>query len=105
MKLSRNSELNSSIPAVGNLTAISTTNSGPALGGTGTSEKLKRGRKLKTLSKDGAGNSIKKKKRGRKSIQENQATTASTSDEDEECSASNCVRPAGNNIYGLLTYK
>lgn len=39
-----------------------------------------------------------KKKRGRKSIPDNlnqTPTTASTSDEEEECSAPNCVRPAG----------
>lgn len=53
--------------------------------------------------------SAKKKKRGRKSLtnqsrQDNSkddttnVVTASTSDEDEECSFANCIRPTGNNF-------
>lgn len=81
-------------------------------------QKIKRGRKLKIgggaanannqgsppAGKDSAAAALAKKKRGRKSVPEtNQTpTAASTSDEDEECSATNCVRPAGNNFVGLF---
>lgn len=87
MKLNRHSDqgLNPTISSVGG-TPVSVANSG---------QKLKRGRKIKPKNSP-AVESIKKKKRGRKNVQENQtAATASTSDEDEECSAVNCVRPAG----------
>lgn len=64
-------------------------------------QKLKRGRKIKPKNSP-AVESIKKKKRGRKNVQENQtAATASTSDEDEECSAVNCVRPAGKFFFNF----
>lgn len=58
--------------------------------------------------------SAKKKKRGRKSVtnqsrQENSKdetsshiVTASTSDEDEECSFANCIRPTGNYLHFFL---
>lgn len=88
MKLNRHSDqgLNAAIASVGG-TPVSVTNSG---------QKMKRGRKIKPKNSPAAVESIKKKKRGRKNVQENQTTaTASTSDEDEECSAVNCVRPAG----------
>lgn len=48
------------------------------------------------------GPAAQKKKRGRKTIPDNlnqTPTTASTSDEEEECSAPNCVRPAGKYIF------
>ncbi len=88
MKLNRHSDqgVNVTNASVGGGTPVSVTNSG---------QKIKRGRKIKPKNSP-AVESIKKKKRGRKNVQENQTTaTASTSDEDEECSAVNCVRPAG----------
>lgn len=103
IKLNRSVEVDTASPIASALTPISTPNSGIATGTAASSQKLKRGRKLKLISKDGTANSIKKKKRGRKSVQEN-PTTASTSDEDEECSATNCVRPAGKHIITLLFF-
>lgn len=53
----------------------------------------------------GATAAAQKKKRGRKSVPENQnqtPTAASTSDEEEECSATNCVRPAGKSRLRIL---
>lgn len=96
MKLNRHSDqgVNATISSVSG-TPASVTNSG---------QKLKRGRKLKPKNSP-AVESIKKKKRGRKNVQENQATaTASTSDEDEECSAVNCVRPAGEWLFRFSVF-
>lgn len=97
MKLSRHSDqgLSANIAAVGG-TPVSVTNSG---------QKMKRGRKIKPKNSP-AVESIKKKKRGRKNVQENQTTAAaSTSDEDEECSAVNCVRPAGEFLFFSRNFK
>lgn len=95
MKLNRHSDQGvnaTTISSVGG-TPASVTNSG---------QKMKRGRKIKPKNSPAA-ESIKKKKRGRKNVQENQTTaTASTSDEDEECSAVNCVRPAGKLFFFLF---
>lgn len=72
---------------------------------TSSSQKMKRGRKLKPKNSPATTESIKKKKRGRKNVQENQTTaTASTSDEDEECSAANCVRPAGKSRFVFFSF-
>lgn len=82
---------------------------------TASGQKMKRGRKLKigvgtaaaaATSKENLAQAA-KKKRGRKSVPETSQTptAASTSDEDEECSATNCVRPAGKckmRLDGLL---
>lgn len=66
-------------------------------GGKQPKKKLKRGRKLKVL-KDNNDASLKKKK-PRKTPNKNNKKSMNqsmTSDEDEECSASNCSRPPGN---------
>lgn len=98
--------------------ASNTPNSSATAGATGGTTpasaatlKMKRGRKLKPMNAKedtgvaassatggagGGGGALKKKKRGRKIVPENQTTHASTSEEDEECSAVNCVRPEGN---------
>lgn len=96
--------------------ASNTPNSSATAGATGGTTpasaatlKMKRGRKLKPMNPKedtsaagatggagGGGSALKKKKRGRKIVPENQTTHASTSEEDEECSAVNCVRPEGN---------